>query len=432
MVIKAVHFTVARLAAALLTIAAILAQYFLPPKIMPLRPNSIIPSILYGLPREGGRSSINWLDEANQRFHCEYVPSDPYSCGYTLALGADATRGMDLSNYDSLKLSLIYSGDAPRIRIFMRNYNPLFDKSDDPGLSSKFMSVAIRTADLTEPTYVQMKEFGVGEWWIRDFDVPRIHSAPEFTNVTYLGVDFIFHSNNVVQVQSIELVGAWIKKETLYLVIIAMWLTLIIGEVLYKIYGLYRNSTLTTERFDRLISDYKNLELEKREFETRSVTDVLTGAMNRAGVQQFIEQLFSTDRSGQMGVLLLDVDHFKAVNDQFGHDVGDRVLTDVAKLIAQNTRLTDVFGRWGGEEFILICPQVPAEHLSALAEKIRAAMDDYVFAAGGAALHLSISIGATLAAAHESFEAVLKRADLALYEAKNTGRNRVVFNINAE
>ena len=123
------------------------------------------------------------------------------------------------------------------------------------------------------------------------------------------------------------------------------------------------------ERFDRLISDYKNLELEKREFETRSVTDVLTGAMNRAGVQQFIEQLFSTDRSGQMGVLLLDVDHFKAVNDQFGHDVGDRVLTDVAKLIAQNTRLTDVFGRWGGEEFILICPQVPAEHLSALAEK---------------------------------------------------------------
>ncbi|HMU65801.1 MAG TPA: GGDEF domain-containing protein [Cellvibrionaceae bacterium] len=147
-------------------------------------------------------------------------------------------------------------------------------------------------------------------------------------------------------------------------------------------------------------------------------------------MQQFLKQLFDGDLNGSIGVLLLDVDHFKAVNDQQGHDAGDRVLKEVALLVAHNIRLTDVFGRWGGEEFILICPQMPAERLIALAEKLRIAISEYRFEADRRPLHLSMSIGATLARANESIDTVLKRADLALYEAKNSGRNKVVFKPN--
>ncbi|HMU65800.1 MAG TPA: hypothetical protein PKE57_01565 [Cellvibrionaceae bacterium] len=287
MVIKSVSFSSARSVAALLTLAGIVLHQVMPLKSLSLYPSSAFKSELYGLKRENGQSSVRWIDESRQLFYCDFKPADPYSCGYTLALGADATHGLDLSDYDGLKLTLRYSGDAPRIRIFLRNYNPVFDKSDDPGLSSKFMAVTIRTADLTASTYVPMKEFSVGDWWIRDFDVPREHSAPEFTNVTYLGVDFVFHSRNEIQVQQIELVGAWIKKETLYLLIILMWLALIVAEGINTGYGLYRKSTLASERIDRLLSEYKNLELQKREFEARSVTDVLTGVLNRAGCSSF-------------------------------------------------------------------------------------------------------------------------------------------------
>lgn len=195
-----------------------------------------------------------------------------------------------------------------------------------------------------------------------------------------------------------------------------------------KVYEIYGASKSASQRIDRLLHDYKNLEIEKQQFVALSTTDNLTGILNRAGVQQLLAPLFGAELNRpQLGVLLMDVDHFKSVNDTFGHDIGDRVLKDVAKLIADNTRQTDILGRWGGEEFILICPQLPAERLIAFAEKIRSTISDFVFESPQAPLRLSMSIGVTLALAHEPFETVLKRADLALYEAKYAGRDRVVF-----
>ena len=197
----------------LLTCAAIFLQHLIPPKVLTLRPNAALVSNLYGHQHSGGQPSAYWVDETQQHFHCDYSPTDPYSCGYTIAFGADPTLGIDLTGYEALQLKIRYQGEAPRIRIFMRNYNPHFDRSPDPGISSKFMSVSIRAADLHEPVLVKMNEFSVGEWWIRDFDVPRIHSAPEFTNVTSLGIDFIFHGSNEVRVESVALVGARIKRK---------------------------------------------------------------------------------------------------------------------------------------------------------------------------------------------------------------------------
>lgn len=428
MALQAVPFSALRLLAGLLTLAALFLQHLIPPKAFTLHPNTSISGALYGHQRAAGTPSAYWLDESQHHFYCDYIPSDPYSCGYTLALGADPTQGVDLTDYEGLQLKIRYKGDAPRIRIFMRNYNPQFDRSTDPGASSKFMSVSIRTADLQDATYVKMNEFSVGEWWIRDFDVPRIHSAPEFTNVTSLGVDFIFHGGNEVQVESMALVGARISRESVYLAIIVIWMLLVAWEGFSKVYEIYGASKSASQRIDRLLHDYKNLELEKQQFVALSTTDNLTGILNRAGVQQLLAPLFGAELNRpQLGVLLMDVDHFKSVNDTFGHDIGDRVLKEVAKLIADNTRQTDILGRWGGEEFILICPQLPAERLIAFAEKIRSTISDFVFESPQAPLRLSMSIGVTLALAHEPFETVLKRADLALYEAKYAGRDRVVF-----
>lgn len=159
-----------------------------------------------------------------------------------------------------------------------------------------------------------------------------------------------------------------------------------------------------------------------------STTDVLTGVMNRAGVQQFLQRFFESDVSwSQMGVLLFDIDYFKKINDQFGHDVGDLVLSKVANVLSQNIRQTDVFGRWGGEEFILVCPQISEERLRTLAEKLREAIAQHVFETQNQSLKVTVSIGATTVNVQETFETIFRRADTALYRAKNCGRNQVQF-----
>lgn len=424
---KSTVYTLLRLAAGILTVLALVAQHYIPPKVVTLHPNSDTVSTLYGHPRADGLSA-KWVNEDQRIFTCEYAPQDPYSCGFALSIASDGVTGLDLTNFDGLNILFRYQGDAPVIRLSLRNYHPQQNDPRNPAQSSKFMSVLIRTKDLNNEAFVRLTEFGVAEWWVREFDILREHSAPDFHNIISLGVDFVSRSTNTVAIEKIELVGVWIRKETFYLSLIAMWMALILWEGFSKVYTMYRDSRTASQRIDKLISDYKKLEVEKREFESLSITDALTGVMNRAGIQQFLEKLFkgNFDR-GQTGLLIFDIDHFKRINDRRGHDVGDRVLQGVAKLIEQNVRQTDVFGRWGGEEFILVCPQASEEKLTALAEKLRSTIHAYTFEETSEPLRVSVSIGVTLAAPDEAFEVMFKRADTALYEAKNTGRNCVVF-----
>lgn len=425
---KSTVYTVLKLLAGVLTVAVIFLEPYIPQRVIVLQPNASVPSTIYWHEREEGKTSSYWVDEDRQAFYCEFLPGDHYSCGYSLSLSEDSITGLDLSSFHSLKVLLHYKGDAPRIRFSLRNFSPDYDDIEDPNQSAKFMSVVVHTSDLVGPIDVALSELSVAEWWIQGFDVPRAHAAPAFDNVISIGIDFTSHSRNTVIVERIELVGDWIKKETFYLVIITIWMTLIFSEGVPKAYAIYKRSKTASKRIDSLLSDYQKLEVEKREFETLSTTDTLTGALNRAGMQLFLDKLFAEghDHSG-VGLMILDIDHFKRINDRRGHDVGDRVLKGMSQVITCNLRQTDVFARWGGEEFILICPKTSREHLSILAEKIRSAVQAQRFEEETGPLSITISVGATLASAGESFERLFKRADIALYKAKNGGRNCVVF-----
>ncbi|MFU8784428.1 GGDEF domain-containing protein [Aliidiomarina sp.] len=155
-----------------------------------------------------------------------------------------------------------------------------------------------------------------------------------------------------------------------------------------------------------------------------STMDKLTGIYNRAKLDDVLEQHIELmDRSEQpLSIMLLDLDHFKVVNDQFGHLQGDKVLQEVTKVIKRAIRKTDQFGRWGGEEFMLICPNTSAENAACLAEKLRAAVQDFDWQF---AVHITVSIGIAEIAARQSSVQALQAADKALYRAKNNGRNRV-------
>jgi len=417
-----------RLLAGVLTVMAIIAQKYLPQRTLTIFPNPNVPHSLYGDTHKDGSSSAEWLDEANDIWRCNFYREDKFSCGYSLSFNPDYTKGIDLSQFDGFKLKLSYEGTAPRIRMFMRNYNSTYDRGD-PLLSAKFQSTIIRTNNLREETYVKLSEFTVAEWWIQDFDVPREYAQPERNNVITFGFDFVTPGDHTVRIEKIEFVGAWIATETFYLGILILWMTLIIFEGLSRFYIIYISSRTADEKIVALQSDYKKLEIEKKEFETLSTTDSLTGVMNRTGINQFLETLFGGDyEKNQIGLLIFDIDHFKHINDEFGHDVGDRILTGVSKVLLQNTRQSDVFGRWGGEEFILVCPQTDIDKLTDLGEKLRIAVSQHAFEVNNPnPIHLTLSVGATSVKRNESFQDVFKRADLALYEAKHNGRNRMVY-----
>lgn len=165
------------------------------------------------------------------------------------------------------------------------------------------------------------------------------------------------------------------------------------------------------------------------------ITDVLTGWHNRRYLQTRLrEELARSRRDGSsLTLLLIDIDHFKRVNDNHGHMAGDRVLTEVAQRIESRIRASDVAARYGGEEFVLLLPDTDPAAARSLAERLRAAVaDEPVTLPDGTKLQLTISAGLAAAAPGRADEdlktladSLLARADVALYEAKSAGRDRV-------
>lgn len=171
-------------------------------------------------------------------------------------------------------------------------------------------------------------------------------------------------------------------------------------------------------------------EILQRELFNLARIDPLTGVTNRLGLLEASETLLARARSRQesIGVLLIDADHFKSVNDRFGHDDGDRVLLELVANIRRMLRAGDLVGRVGGEEFLVLSPFVQTADLLALAERIRAAIERTFFLIAGESYALTVSIGAAIADGNEpDMMAARRRADTALYEAKRAGRNCVMI-----
>ncbi|RIX41577.1 MAG: diguanylate cyclase [Rhodocyclales bacterium GT-UBC] len=158
--------------------------------------------------------------------------------------------------------------------------------------------------------------------------------------------------------------------------------------------------------------------------ELLSVTDKLTGLFNRLKLDELLDtEIRRARRSADpFGVIMLDIDHFKRINDSHGHQVGDQVLVSLVRLLVDNTRQTDWLGRWGGEEFLVICPHTGLEGTRQLAEHLRAACAEHGFPVIGS---LTASFGVTAWEADDHPEHLIGRADSALYEAKRQGRNQV-------
>lgn len=175
--------------------------------------------------------------------------------------------------------------------------------------------------------------------------------------------------------------------------------------------------------FDR---SRKVIFLSQKELHHLAVTDELTGAFNRNHLNSILSQEMARDLryDKTFGLLIIDIDHFKNINDTFGHTLGDKVLQKAAQVLSKFIRSNDTLVRWGGEEFVIVAIEVDEETLNNLCEKLRNKIE---YESYGSVDKVTVSIGATLFRKDDTQDTLLSRADKALYEAKGKGRNLAVF-----
>ncbi len=155
--------------------------------------------------------------------------------------------------------------------------------------------------------------------------------------------------------------------------------------------------------------------------------DPLTGIGNRRYIEMKIKtSLAEFNQNYQpFGLLMLDIDRFKRVNDEYGHDVGDQVLKMIASTIEKNIRTTDHIGRWGGEEFLVLVHNLDLNHLHWISDKLRALVASSYLPVSGNLVQVTVSVGATLVKPADTLATLVKRADRLLYKSKTEGRDRV-------
>lgn len=331
---------------------------------------------------------------------------------------------LNLSSFTNIKVSAKYIGDnAAGIRIQLRTFNPEYSTLSSQD-TWKYNGIEYWPDKNNYPVTIPLRGLQVATWWLIEQEIPIEFSGPEFDQVMVLE---IATGNNIapghyqLKVEKIEFIGKVFSNIQIFYFIISMW-------VFAAIAGLFINLKRSKEKLAHSINRTKELRqlnsllnVESQEFKNKSERDALTGALNRSGIQSVF-----TNELKVLTLIFIDIDHFKPINDNYGHAVGDEILIAFTKEISTNCRSTDFLARWGGEEFLLICPNTNAEEAFELAESLRLIISEHRWANN---IKLTASFGVAQKG-DETINECIERADQALYAAKSQGRNMVILSSN--
>lgn len=331
----------------------------------------------------------------------------PY-CGIMLQFDPLRLHGRDLHGVKRIRLQMEYQGPVSTLRIVMRNASPAYGIPQTKAESAKYNQVEINAEALRSGTVeIDLADFVVANWWMLQHNIPPQLGRPEFDNIVALGITtgsgappgdyrFVLHKIEY-EVQSLS-------RERWYLVIIGAWLSLALLWLLLRVVSLQRRS---------------------KQLAQLATTDALTGICNRTGLEGVLQQALTGWREHHRPVsfVLIDIDHFKVINDTHGHQAGDRVLAGLADLVRGQVRSQDLLGRWGGEEFLLVCHDASLPQAVAIGEKLRGLVAAHDFGNG---IRITASFGVAAMDRERPLDQLFAAADAALYRAKAEGRNRVV------
>jgi diguanylate cyclase (GGDEF)-like protein len=348
------------------------------------------------------------------------------SCKYLFLISREG-KGMDLSEFDSVSVDVHYRGPGRHaLRMMLMNFEP------EVSTVSDWMSQKINELEFEVPdrgvTDIPLKVFHTATWWIDHKRVPLAESGVRMDNVTRVELQTGAANQageHVIDLRALRFHGKWISQDRLYLLLMGAWILCAVSWPLVASLQLRRQLRHSAKRLSLLSEVNRALQLEARELVEQVNTDPLTGALNRQGLRA---ALMSTPAilAAPMSVVFTDIDHFKHINDQHGHDAGDAVLRQFAAEITAGIRSSDKLVRWGGEEFLIICSGTSAEQARVLAEKLRTGLKNARWPINPG---ITASFGVAELAPNDDIGDAIKRADEALYAAKDGGRDRVVVDM---
>jgi diguanylate cyclase (GGDEF)-like protein len=175
---------------------------------------------------------------------------------------------------------------------------------------------------------------------------------------------------------------------------------------------------------ERIIKLENKLKNAYNKLYNESIHDVLTGVLNRKALMEKIDDYNNKNKS--LGIIMIDIDNFKVINDTYGHLVGDQILKEFTAIISNTIRKSDFVGRYGGEEFLAVIPDLDVDEVKTIAERIRKNIESEIFHIGSLSLKITASLGVYVLTEKTKIEDAIKLADDALYEAKKSGKNRVI------
>jgi diguanylate cyclase (GGDEF)-like protein len=423
------------LLALVVSVILLLSHSRLPHKNLVVWPSTKSTEYFYDTVLPDGTRAAGWVNKQQRHWRCTFPDKyqGHFPCGISVSINSNPVGGIDLSRYSHVKIKIRYQGSANNIQFSMRNYNSAYAVQHDPN-SAKFMGVSIWTKELTPEMLLDIRQFTVGHWWLVQYHPPHKLAMPELHNVVSFNVDFpsveeIFVGQHDIWLDEITFVGDYVTAEHWYLTILGVWLAGIFAWIIFRYALLYKHSKQDALALDKLNKSNHELQLETDNLRKISTVDGLTKAFNRFGIHQIISNLSGIANNGndaRYALIMMDIDHFKKINDTRGHDAGDRVLQTLAEIISFHYRAKDFLGRWGGEEFLIILPGTSKEYAMEFAEKIRLIISETPFEPENP-LKVTASFGVAERNSNEDFSMTFKRVDTALYVAKANGRNCCVM-----
>lgn len=375
----------------------------------------------------GGASEVRWVDQSKDKWECLVKKGFEYPyCGHELYINSSFIDGVNLSTYKSMRLWLKYEGPTQKIRVFLRNYDPEYSKSDDLE-STKYNAIEFEGELLNEEGYLELSfdDFSVSEWWLQKNAIPLRHSHADFKNIVIIeiqtGADFQY-GNHLFQLEGVEFNRQLISTQNWYLIIISIWIFLSTVFLFYRIFSSKKYpASILPEENDHLSS----LEYLLPDNLPQEIYDPLTGVFNREGVEEtLVDALNAWQIEAEcFSLILFDVDHFSKINSDSGRTLGDKVLVELAGLISENIEESDYFSRWGGAEFLIVSRNACLAQAMTSAEKLRLLIERNIFSEG---VRITASFGVATIETEENLDGVFGRVDEALFKAKRMGRNQIL------
>lgn len=376
-----------------------------------------------------GGNSLSVLTQSTQgvKLHCQTKASQVFAfCNLDISIGQYGETGKDLSQFDDLLLWLDHESTVKdTVLVYLVNKEVKSVSPDTQNIYKRNMQTLLPRAG--QDFYrLPLRKFSVPSWWILQNNTTAANSViSNLDNVITLSIatgDSRQNRTVDILLKKVQLSGKWVSAKTLYLFLLLTGIVIISIHAVVRLCQLNTKLQLKQKQLTRNEELIHFLKIKKTEFEELAKTDFLTGIANRMGTLDLLNSIHDKPDM-DCSLIMFDIDFFKQINDNYGHDIGDVVLYKLAELVVHSVRKTDHVARWGGEEFIVLCPGIDLQNAQITADKLRKKIAGTILTGE---LSITCSFGVSqYRLGGDSVKDMFEFADQAMYKAKKNGRNRV-------